>query len=107
MRTMFLAGVAALGLCLADPAAAQQAQSRLFEVTKSGRLRVCIWPLYHSIAMRDTKTGELVGIDADLSKELAKDMGVKLEYVETSFGTFIADLQPTSARSACSAWAPP
>ncbi len=80
-------------MCLADPAAAQQAQSRLFEVTKSGRLRVCIWPLYYSIAMRDTKTGELVGIDADLSKELAKDMGVKLEYVETSFGTFIADLQ--------------
>ena len=33
------------------------------------------------------------GIDIDLSEELAKDLGVKLEYVETSFSTFIADLQ--------------
>ena len=57
---------------------AQQTQSRLFDITKAGTLRVCVWPLYYSIAMRDTKTGELVGIDADLSKELAKDMGVKL-----------------------------
>ncbi len=85
--------LALLALLAAPPAEAQQTQSRLFEVTKSGRLRVCMWPLYYSIAMRDPKSGELVGIDADLSKELAKDMGVKLEVVETSFGTFIADLQ--------------
>ena len=91
MRALVLA--AALLLGLVHTAAAQQTQSRLFEITKSGKLRVCMWPLYYSIAMRDPKTGELVGIDADLSKELAKDLGVKLEVVETSFGTFIADLQ--------------
>ena len=95
MRRIVLACLSAVAMLLAAPdrAGAQQAQSRLFDITKSGRLRVCVWPLYYSIAMRDPKTGELVGIDADLSKELAKDMGVKLEYVETSFGTFIADLQ--------------
>ncbi len=47
----------------------------------------------YSISFRNPDTGQLEGIDIDLSKELAKDMGVKLEYVETSFGTFIADLQ--------------
>lgn len=95
MRQVVLACLSAMAVLLATPdqAGAQQTQSRLFDITKSGRLRVCVWPLYFSIAMRDPKTGELVGIDADLSKELAKDMGVKLEYVETSFGTFIADLQ--------------
>ena len=95
MRKFLVAGVVGALLCLgAVPGArAQQTNSRLYEIAKAGRLRVCIWPLYYSIAMRDPKTGELVGIDADLSKELAKDMGVKLEVVETSFGTFIADLQ--------------
>ncbi len=86
--------VVVCALCLSVlPAAAQQAQSRLYDITKSGVLRVCIWPMYYSISFRNTDTGQLEGIDIDLSRELAKDMGVKLEYVETSFGTFIADLQ--------------
>lgn len=80
-------------LTTAQQASAQQTQSRLYEVTKSGTLKVCIWPLYYAISYRNPTSGELEGIDIDLSKELAKDMGVKLEYVETTFGTFIADLQ--------------
>ncbi|MBV8392111.1 MAG: amino acid ABC transporter substrate-binding protein [Alphaproteobacteria bacterium] len=77
---------------LAD-AAAQQTQSRLFEITKSHKLRVCQFPLYYSISYRNPKTGEIEGIDADLSRELAKELDAKLEIVETSFGSFIADLQ--------------
>lgn len=80
-------------LMLAEPAAAQQAQSRLYEVTKSKKLRVCQYPLYYSISFRNPKTGQLEGIDADLAKELAKELDAQLEIVETSFGTFIADLQ--------------
>src|SRR6476661_4350968 len=75
------------------PVEAQQTQSRLFEVTKSKKLRVCQFPLYYSISFRNPKTGEIEGIDADLAKELAKELDAKLEIVETSFGTFIADLQ--------------
>jgi cyclohexadienyl dehydratase len=78
---------------MALPAEAQQTQSRLFEITKSHKLRVCQFPLYYSISYRNPKTGELEGIDADLSKELAKELDAKLEVVETSFGAFIADLQ--------------
>ena len=77
----------------AEPAAAQQTQSRLHEITKAGKIRVCTWPTYYSISFRNPSTGQLEGIDADLMKELANDMGVKLEVVETGFGTFIADLQ--------------
>jgi ABC-type amino acid transport substrate-binding protein len=87
MAVLLAAGFAAA------PADAQQLQSRLFEVTKSKRLRVCQFPLYYSISYRDPKSGEIVGIDADLSKELAKELDAKLEIVESSFGTFIADLQ--------------
>jgi cyclohexadienyl dehydratase len=88
-------GALALAATLATsgPAEAQQTQSRLFEVTKSKKLRVCQFPLYYSISFRNPKTGEIDGIDADLAKELAKELDAKLEIVETSFGTFIADLQ--------------
>jgi cyclohexadienyl dehydratase len=87
--------VAALAVALVAPSAAgaQALQSRLFEVTKSKKIRVCQFPLYYSISFRNPKTGEIEGIDADLSKELAKELGAELEIVESSFGTFIADLQ--------------
>ncbi len=74
-------------------AEAQQTQSRLYEVTKSKKLRVCQFPLYYSISFRNSKTGEIEGIDADLAKEFAKELDAKLEIVESSFGSFIADLQ--------------
>lgn len=93
MRTLTTLAIVMASFATAQQASAQQTQSRLYEITKSGTLRVCIWPNYYSVSFRNPTSSELEGIDIDLSKELAKDMGVKLEYVETSFGTFIADLQ--------------
>jgi cyclohexadienyl dehydratase len=75
------------------PAVAQQTESRLYDITSSGKLRVCQYPLYYSISHRNPQTGEIEGIDADLAQELANELGVELEIVESSFGTFIADLQ--------------
>ena len=75
------------------PAGAAEVNSRLNEITRSKKLRVCQFPLYYSISFRNPKTGVIEGIDADLAKELAKDLGAQLEIVESSFGTFIADLQ--------------
>ena len=40
------------------PAEAQQTQSRLYEVTKSKKLRVCQFPLYYSISFRNPKSGQ-------------------------------------------------
>ena len=89
-----LLGALAVGLItLPTPVDAQQQQSRLFEVTKSKKLRVCQFPLYYSISFRNPKTGQIEGIDADLAKELAKELDASLEIVESGFGTFIADLQ--------------
>lgn len=94
LAAVVLAAVTAFGLAGGPlPASAQQTQSRLYDITKAGKLRVCTWPLYYSISFRNPSTGQLEGIDADLMKELAKDMGVQLETVDTAFGTFIADLQ--------------
>ena len=67
-----MALAAAFGLMATAGAEAQQTQSRLYEVTKSKKLRVCQFPLYYSISFRNPKSGEIEGIDADLAKELAK-----------------------------------
>jgi ABC-type amino acid transport substrate-binding protein len=53
---------------------------------------VCIWPDYYGISFRSPRNQQLVGIDIDLSVEFAKDLGVKLEYVDSSFATLIDDL---------------
>ncbi len=65
---------------------------RLARIQAAGVLKVCIWPDYHSITFRNPKSGELSGIDATLSAALAKDLGVKTAYVDSSFPTFIGDL---------------
>ena len=87
------AGLAVCATLLPSFAGAQVAESRLYDVTKSGTLRVCQYPNYYAISFRNPETNQIEGIDADLSKELAKELGVDLEIVESSFGTFIADLQ--------------
>lgn len=92
-RLLAAAAVALGAIGATAPASAQQTESRLYEITRSGTLRVCQYPLYYSISHRNPQTGEIEGIDADLAKELAGELGVELEIVESSFGTFIADLQ--------------
>src|SRR5262245_24601670 len=93
LQLLALVGLA-VGLSLDSGAEAQQQlQSRLYEVTKTKKLRVCQYPLYYSISFRNPTTGKIEGIDADLALELAKELGAELEIVESGFATFIADLQ--------------
>lgn len=90
LKAILLAGLAGL---LCAPARAQQTQSRLFEVTKNHKLRVCTFTGYFAISFRNPQTQKLEGIDIDLANVLAKSLGADLQFVETNFGTFIADVQ--------------
>lgn len=65
---------------------------KLNNIINENKLKVCIWPGYYGISYLDPRTQELVGIDSDLAKELAKDLKVDLEYVESSFATLIKDI---------------
>jgi len=65
----------------------------LERVRSSASVRVCIWPDYYGISLRDPRNQQLVGIDIDLSAQFAHDLGVRLEYVESSFATLIDDLK--------------
>jgi len=56
-------------------------------------LRVCVWPDYYGVSYRNPRTQQLVGIDVDLSAELGKDLGAKVQHVDSSFATLIDDLK--------------
>lgn len=64
----------------------------LTSILESKKLRVCFWPEYYGISFINPQTQELVGIDVDLAQELGKDLGVKVEFVESSFATLIHDV---------------
>ena len=66
---------------------------RLAQIQQRGELRVCIWPGYFAISYSNPKSGQLEGIDIDLSSELAAELGVELRYVNTHFGRFMDDIE--------------
>ncbi len=67
-------------------------ESKLHKIKSNSKIKVCIWPQYYGISYIDSRTQKLVGIDSDLAIELAKDLGVKLELVKSSFPTLINDI---------------
>lgn len=62
-------------------------------VRASATLKVCIWPDYYGVTFRHPRTQQLGGIDIELSADLARDLKVKLQYVESSFTRLIDDLK--------------
>lgn len=83
---------AAAAVALLAGATAAQAGPVQKRVADQGTLRVCIWPDYYGITFRNPRSQQLVGIDIDLSAEFARQLGAKLQYVETNFAKFVGDL---------------
>jgi ABC-type amino acid transport substrate-binding protein len=88
-RPWVLALLVCFGQSCVPPAVAGPVSDR---VKAAKVLRVCIWPEYYGITFRNPRNHQLDGIDIDLSTELARDVGARLEYVETSFSRLIVDL---------------
>lgn len=86
----------AVAAILSLPATAA-AESRLDRVRTAGVMRVCIWPDYYGITYRNPKTGELSGIDIDMAGQLARDLGVGVRFIDSSFADLLTDL----SRDAC------
>lgn len=88
MRKMRLSVIA-----LALSAMAQVSHAWVLErVAATGALRVCIWPEYFGISYRNPRTNTLHGLDIELSRALADELGATPEYVETDFIRLFADL---------------
>ena len=96
MRPLIACTLLALALALASPAlrAGPPAASHVDTVLAAQALRVCIWPDYYGITYRNPKTQQLTGIDIDLARALAADLGaqVKVQFVDSSFARLIDDV---------------
>lgn len=80
------------GVLLATPLGASETD-RLTRIETTHSLRVCIWSDYYGISFRNPKTQQLSGIDVDNARDLAKDLGVEVAFVESSFATLIPDIE--------------
>lgn len=65
---------------------------RLTRIESAKKLRVCIWPDYYGISFRNPKTQQLAGIDIDNAHDLARELGVEVEFVDSSFAKLIDDV---------------
>lgn len=72
----------------------------LAEIKSRQVLQVCIWPDYFGISWRNPHNGIIQGLDIDLSQALARDLGVRLEYVETDFSRVLDDLEDRNCQIA-------
>jgi len=63
----------------------------LAEVRARGVLRVGATGDYKPMSFRDPATGKYEGFDAALAEDMARALGVKLEYVRTSWPTLMRD----------------
>ena len=68
------------------------AANHLTQIQATGQVRVCIWPDYYSISLRDPRTQQLSGIDIDLAHELGRDLGASVQFVDSSFARLVPDV---------------
>ena len=81
-----------VSFCLLSLSAASLGAERLDEIKARGELRVCIWPEYYGISFRNTKSGAVAGVDADMARDLAAHLGVPLNFVDSHFARLKDDL---------------
>lgn len=73
------------------PASAQQ-KSLLHEILERGVLRVGTTGTYFPFSIRDAGTNSYKGYDIEVAEQLGKDLGVKVEFVLTTWPAIVAGL---------------
>jgi cyclohexadienyl dehydratase len=81
-----------LAIAMPLTALAQSETDRLRLIFNSKKVRVCVWPDYYGITYRNPKTQLFEGLDAEMALEFGKDLGVSVEFVDSSFANLVADL---------------
>ena len=66
--------------------------TKLEEIRERGVLMVGTTGDYQPMSYLDPETGRYVGFDTELTEDLAEDLGVDIEYVETSWPTLMDDV---------------
>ena len=97
-RVFVILMLAAVTLCMLLLAGCQKKEkpasseaNKLEEIMDRGVLKVGTTGDYQPMSYLDPDTGEYVGFDNELTKDLAGEMGVEIQYVETSWPTLMED----------------
>lgn len=79
---------------ISNTAAAQgaPAKSRLQTILERGTLRVGTTGDFNPMSIRDAATNSYRGFDIEAMEQLAKDMGVKIEWVPAEWATLVAGI---------------
>ncbi len=64
-------------------------ESALNQILSSGKLKEGTTGDFNQFSIRDTATNKYKGYDIDIMSELAKDMGVEIEFVPTDWKTIV------------------
>jgi polar amino acid transport system substrate-binding protein len=88
-----LAGVASAALVLGASLAAAQAQSTVDEIHNRGTLRIAGILNEDPYFSKDPRTNEWRGFVIEMGKDMAAELGVELEVVESSWANSILDVQ--------------
>lgn len=91
MRRMIIFGTAAAALAAFSAPAPSAAQSVLDEIKQRGELRVA-GVLYRPLISR-RPNGDYVGMDVEVMKRMAADLGVKLNVVNSEWATAVAGIE--------------
>src|ERR1043165_6398143 len=73
--------------------AQQPANSRLDDIIKRGTLRVGMTGDYRPFTHFDKATSKFTGFDVDMAEALGKALGVKVEFVPTSWPQLMKDFE--------------
>ena len=83
----------AVGAADAAPGQAQApTKSRLQTVLERGSVRVGTTGDFNPMSFKDTGTNAYKGFDIEAAEQLAKDMGVKVEWVPAEWATLVAGI---------------
>jgi ABC-type amino acid transport substrate-binding protein len=84
-------GIVVAGMLIAGASAAAEPDSLLSQIKERGSIVICeaAYPPYN---VKNPKTSEWEGLDVDLEGEIAKDLGVKIQRVDTSFAALIPSI---------------
>lgn len=88
-RALWITLAATLSLCSLT---AQAQSSTLQKIKQTGELRIGVAP-GDPWYFRDPSSGQWTGLGVSLGEQVAKDLGVKLNPVETTWGNSVAALQ--------------
>ncbi|MFC0406808.1 ABC transporter substrate-binding protein [Roseomonas elaeocarpi] len=82
-----------LGAVLALSAGAAAAAELPAAIRAKGAITAAIVPNYPPLEMRDPASNKLTGFDVELGEALAKSLGVKMEWQETSFDQMLSSVR--------------